>query len=85
MGSLNVMKHALVPVHHLVPEEDEEEILEKLDARKDQLPKILKADPALKQLIEKHGDIKKGRLIQIDRISKTAGISKAYRLVVERE
>ncbi len=85
MGRLNVMKHALVPIHRLVPRDEEAEILGKLKASKGQLPKILKADPVLKQLIEEHGDIEKGRLIEIERVSMTAGVSKAYRLVVERE
>lgn len=85
MGSLNVMKHAMVPVHRLVPKDKEAEILGRLDAKKEQLPKILRGDPVMKKLIEELGDIESGRLIEIDRVSKTAGISKAYRLVVERE
>ena len=84
MGSLNVMKHAMVPVHRLVPEEEEEKILKRLGADKNQLPKILKSDPAVKQLIEIEGSIKEGRLIEVERNSTTAGVSKAYRLVVKR-
>ncbi len=84
MGSLNVMKHAMVPVHRLVPEEDEEEIIRGLGTSKNKLPKILKSDPAVKQLIELSGDIKEGRMIEVERESSTAGLSKAYRLVVKR-
>ncbi len=84
MGSLNVMKHAMVPVHRLVPENEEEKILESLGTSKNKLPKILKSDPAVEQLIEISGDIKEGRMVEIERESPTAGISKAYRLVVKR-
>ena len=84
MGSFNVLDHGLVPEHHLVPKEKEDEILGELEVEKQNLPKILKTDPVIQQLEKVHGDIELGRIIEIKRESKTAGVAKAYRLVVKR-
>ncbi len=87
MGSkeeINILKHGLVPEHNLVPKEEEKEILERLDINRENLPKIHKTDPALKELEKVHGDIGVGRIIEIKRKSKTAEVAKAYRLVVKR-
>ncbi len=89
MGSdkkeMNVLKHGLVPEHRLLSKDEEKEILEQLDVDRENLPKILKSDPAIKQLEKVHGDIKVGRMIRIKRKSRTAGVATAYRLVVKRE
>ncbi|MFP4001704.1 MAG: DNA-directed RNA polymerase subunit H [Thermoplasmata archaeon] len=82
---INVLKHGLVPEHKLVPKEEEKEILEGLDIKRENLPKIRKTDPALIQLEKVHGDINVGRIIEIKRKSKTADAAKAYRLVVKRD
>ncbi len=82
---INVLKHGLVPEHRLVPKEKEKEILEKLEVKRENLPKIRKSDPALKQLEKVHGDINLGRMIEIKRKSRTADSAKAYRLVVKRD
>ena len=84
MGKFNVMKHGFVPEHHLVPEDDEEDILKRLDIGKQDLPKILKSDPVIEQMEKVHGDIKEGRMIEIIRDSPTAGVAKVYRLVISR-
>ncbi|MGM0405572.1 MAG: DNA-directed RNA polymerase subunit H [Thermoplasmatota archaeon] len=84
MGNFNVMKHGFVPEHHLVPKEDENEILETLEVGKQDLPKILKSDPVIEQMEKVHGDIEEGRLIEVVRESKTAGVAKVYRLVISR-
>ncbi len=81
---VNIMNHDLVPEHDLVPKEDEEDILKKLNVPKNKLPKILKSDPVIRQMESVHGDIEEGRLIEVNRISKTAGVAKAYRLVINR-
>ena len=89
MGSdkkeMNILKHGLVPEHRLLSKDEEKEILEQLDVDRENLPKILKSDPAIKQLEKVHGDIKVGRMIRIKRKSRTAGVATAYRLVVKRE
>ncbi len=80
----NVMEHQLVPEHRLVPEEEAERILKALKITRDQLPKIRKSDPVI-QLLEKiEGPIEEGRIIRVTRMSGTAGVSEAYRLVIGR-
>ena len=69
-------RHFLVPKHSIVPKDKEKEILEKLHATKDQLPIILRSDPAIKKLKPNIGDI-----IEIERNSPVAGKSKYYRVV----
>jgi DNA-directed RNA polymerase subunit H len=69
-------EHFLVPGHFLVKEEDAPALLEKLNATKDNLPGILKMDPAIKKLKAKRGDI-----IRIERKSLTAGKTTYYRVV----
>ncbi|MFO7990901.1 MAG: DNA-directed RNA polymerase subunit H [Thermoplasmata archaeon] len=81
---VNIMNHDFVPEHNLVPKEEEDEILKKLEVPKNKLPKILKSDPVVKQMESVHGDIEEGRLIKVKRISKTAGVAEAYRLVINR-
>ncbi len=84
MGKINVMKHSFVPEHKLVPKEKEEELLGRIKAPKDKLPKILKTDPVLLQMEGIHGKIEEGRIIEIIRKSDTAGQAHAYRMVVNR-
>ncbi len=84
MGKFNVMKHGFVPEHHLVPKEEEEKILKKLDVSKQDLPKILKTDPVIQHMEKVHGDIEEGRMIEVIRDSATAGMAKVYRLVIGR-
>lgn len=83
MPEFNVMEHQLVPEHHLVSEKDEKEILAKYRIDKDMMPKIRKSDPAILVLEKMHGDIKEKRMIKIVRVSKTAGTSVVYRVVVK--
>ncbi len=82
---INVLNHGLVPEHELVPREQEKQILEELDVERENLPKIRKTDPVIKQLEKVHGNIEVGRMIEVKRKSKTAGFAKAYRLVVKRQ
>ncbi len=80
----NVLQHRLVPEHRLLSEEESAKILAALRITKDQLPKIKKADPVIKLLERVHGPIGEGRIIKITRLSETAGVSEAYRLVIGR-
>lgn len=82
---IDVLKHGLVPEHRLLSEEEEKGILEDLEVKKENLPKILKSDPAIRHLEKVHGDIEVGRVIEIKRKSRTAGMATVYRLVVKRE
>ncbi len=82
---IEVLKHGLVPEHRLLSEEEAKDVLEDLEIKKENLPKILKSDPAIRHLEKVHGDIEVGRVIEIKRKSRTAGMATAYRLVVKRE
>ncbi len=80
----NVLQHKLVPEHRLLSEEEAQRILSALRITKDQLPKIKKADPVIRILEKIHGPIDEGRIIKVTRLSETAGVSEAYRLVIGR-
>lgn len=79
-----MLEHQLVPEHRLVAEEEAEEILKKLRITKDQLPKIHRSDPVIQVLERIEGPIEEGRIIKVTRVSGTAGVSEAYRLVIGR-
>jgi DNA-directed RNA polymerase subunit H len=74
---LDVFKSRLVPKCRILSEEEVNKLLEEYGISKKQLPLILSTDPVVKALNAKVGDV-----IEFDRDSKTAGISKYYRLVV---
>ncbi len=79
--NFNVLMHGLTPEHHLLTEEEAEEVLFKLGINRGQLPKIRKSDPAIKILETIHGPIDEGRVIKIVRDSETALEFTVYRLV----
>jgi DNA-directed RNA polymerase subunit H len=77
--AMDVTDHEAVPEHRKLDEEETEEVLEKFDAEKDNLPKIERTDAALKQM-----DVEVGDVIEIRRESPTAGKTTYYRTVIER-
>jgi len=77
------MEHELVPEHYLLTEEEERDILQKLQVTKDSLPKIKRSDPIIKLLEKIYGPIKPGSMIKIVRRSQTSGKFIAYRVVTE--
>ena len=79
--TFNVLKHNLVPEHHLLSQEEAETVLSKLKVTYDQLPKIRKGDAGIKVLERIHGPIEEGRIVKIVRKSETAEEFVAYRLV----
>lgn len=79
-----MLEHQLVPEHRLVPEAEAEQILKRLRITKDQLPKIHRSDPVIQVLERIEGPIEEGRMIKVTRVSGTAGVSEAYRLVIGR-
>ena len=80
--SFNVLKHVLVPEHHLLSEEEADAVLQRKGMTPDQLPKIRKSDPGIKVLESIHGPIDEGRVVKIVRKSETAEEFVAYRLVI---
>ncbi len=83
MSKFNVLEHEIVPEHHLVPVEEELNILSKLNVSKENLPKISINDPAIKALEEIYGKLEPGRMIRIIRKSPTAGYYEYYRIIVK--
>lgn len=79
-----MLEHQLVPEHRLVAEAEAETVLKKLRITKDQLPKIHRSDPVIQVLEKIEGPIDEGRIIKVTRVSGTAGVSEAYRLVIGR-
>lgn len=77
----NVLKHVLVPEHHLLTPEEAEEVLTGLGITRGQLPKIRKSDPGIKTLEKIHGPIEEGSVVRIVRRSETAQEFVVYRLV----
>ena len=74
--------YVLVPEHHLLSEEEAEDVLHRKGITRDQLPKIRKSDPGIKILESVHGhSIEEGSVVKIVRKSETAQEFVAYRLV----
>ncbi|MFA5142449.1 MAG: DNA-directed RNA polymerase subunit H [Candidatus Woesearchaeota archaeon] len=73
----DVANHILVPKHTKLSEEEKEALFQKYNISEYNLPKILKADPAIKSLGAKVDDV-----IKIERASPTAGKSLYYRAVI---
>jgi len=73
----DVTKHALVPKHSVVSEKEKKELTGKYHLSGNELPRILKTDPAIQHLKAKDGDV-----VKIVRKSMTAGETVFYRRVV---
>jgi len=76
-GSVEITTHILVPNHSKLTVEEAHALLEKLNISINQLPKILKSDPAIRNLNAEPGDV-----IKIVRSSQTTGTSDYYRMVI---
>ena len=70
----------LVPKHVLLDDSEVEGKLGPLNVKREQLPRILLKDPALKALDK---EANPGDVIEIHRVSESAGSNLAYRVVVE--
>jgi len=77
--AIDVRDHESVPKHEKLDEDEIEEVLEKFDIEKSDLPKIERTDAALKQM-----DVEEDDVIKIERDSPTAGETTYYRHVVDR-
>jgi DNA-directed RNA polymerase subunit H len=74
----DIFEHALVPMHEILGEKEKEQLLAQYRIQPYQMPQIKSADPAVKAIGAKPGDI-----LKITRKSATAGEHIAYRYVVE--
>lgn len=70
----------MVPEHYLLEEKDEAAVLKKIQTEKSMLPKINLTDPAIKALMEIHGEIGPNRIIKIVRKNPTVGMTEYYRV-----
>jgi len=71
------LEHVLVPEHEVMAPEDAENILKVYKITRDELPKIRRDDPTIKDFNAKIGDI-----LKIIRNSQTAGKVFYYRVVI---
>ena len=76
----SVLKHELVPEHVILDENERKELLERMQIKPSQLPKILNNDPVVKEIGAKEGDI-----LKIIRKSPVAGTTLYYRLVIKKK
>jgi DNA-directed RNA polymerase subunit H len=74
---IDIFKNKLVPKSRILKEEEKEALLEKFNISLLQIPKILPNDPVSKALDAKAGDV-----IEFERKTMTAGLSKFYRVVL---
>lgn len=77
--AIDVTDHRAVPEHEKLDEDEIEDLLDRFEVEKDDLPKIERTDAALKQMDPEVGDV-----IKITRDSPTAGKTTYYREVIER-
>ncbi|MFX1603604.1 MAG: DNA-directed RNA polymerase subunit H [Promethearchaeota archaeon] len=76
-ASFDLFSHELVPPHSIADEGEVKILLEHYGITRDEIPRILRSDPAAKVL-----GAKTGQVIRIERNSDTAGSVYYYRLVV---
>ena len=74
----DIFKHALVPMHEILGKKEREQLLAEYKVLPYRIPQIKAADPAVKAIGAKAGDI-----LKITRKSSTAGEHTAYRYVIE--
>jgi DNA-directed RNA polymerases I, II, and III subunit RPABC1 len=72
----NITKHVLVPKHKLLNEKEVNEVLDKYQCKKSQLPKIQYDDP-----ISRYYGARKGDVFEIVRPTPTTGTFRVYRVV----
>ncbi|MBS3163036.1 DNA-directed RNA polymerase subunit H [Candidatus Woesearchaeota archaeon] len=75
--NIDITQHVLVPKHTMLSPEESKKLLSDLNIISSQLPKILKSDAAIKHL-----NLEPGEIIEIERVSPTAGRTKFYRVVI---
>jgi DNA-directed RNA polymerase subunit H len=78
-SNFNILEHKLVPEHTILSAEEVRELVEKLNIKISQFPKIFSTDAAVKAIEGEIGDV-----IKISRASPTAGNTVYYRTVVKK-
>lgn len=75
---IDIQDHELVPEHRKMEEEEVEELLERFNIEKSELPEMGRKDAVAKKL-----DLEPGDVVHIRRDSPTAGETDYYRVVVD--
>ena len=83
MSRFEVMNHIHVPEHRLLSPKEAEDVLAKYSISIEELPKIKRSDACIRSLELRVGEIPRGSIVKVIRRSETAGISYAYRLVID--
>ena len=83
MKRFNVLNHMLVPEHKPATKEEIAAVMERYKITRHQLPKIRRTDPAIKAMEKQYGGVKSGDIVKIVRVSSIAGMTIAYRLVID--
>ncbi|MFB6283214.1 MAG: DNA-directed RNA polymerase subunit H [Halobacteria archaeon] len=78
MRGVDVTKHEMVPEHVVLDEDEIEEVTERYDIDKTDLPKISRVDSPVKQLDADTGDV-----VKIIRESLTTDEAVTYRIIVD--
>lgn len=76
--AINIQDHELVPEHRKMDEDEVNELLERFNITKDELPEMGRKDAVAKSL-----DLEPGDVVHIHRESPTAGETDYYRVVVD--
>jgi len=76
--AFNIFEHVIVPKHEILAPKEKDEILAQYRVQPHQLPWIRAADPAVRAIGAKPGDI-----VRVIRDSQTAGKYVSYRYVIE--
>ncbi|UCH05995.1 MAG: DNA-directed RNA polymerase subunit H [Candidatus Thorarchaeota archaeon] len=76
-ASFDLFSHELVPAHSIAEEREVSLLLDYYGITREEIPRILRSDPAAKVL-----GARTGQVVRIERESETAGSVYYYRLVV---
>ena len=74
---INLFESNLVPKHEVLSDEDKKTFLEKMNISLKQLPRVKSADPVIKTIGGKRGDV-----VKITRKSQVAAEYNYYRVVI---
>ncbi len=76
--AFDVIKHRLVPKHTKLSDSEVKKLCENYHIEVKGLPRILKDDAGINKLNVKSGDV-----VKIERVSRTAGVTTYYRVVID--